>query len=112
MLLIATMAFLAFFGIAIISSNELFVADWFGLMGRPWGGTALEDQAVGGSVTWAIGEIPTLFLAILTVMSWAKSEERAARRYDRAAARDGDAELKAYNAMLAAEAQKERDRVR
>ncbi len=107
LLLIATMAFHAFFGVTIISSNELFVADWFGLMGRPWGGTALEDQAVGGSVTWAIGEIPTLFLAILTVMSWAKSEERAARRYDRAAARDGDAELKAYNAMLAAEAQKD-----
>src|SRR5690625_7941805 len=103
MLLIATMAFLAFFGIAIISSQSLFVADWFGLMGRPWGGTALEDQVVGGSITWAIGEIPTLFLAILTAMGWAKSEERAARRYDRGAARDDDAELKAYNAMRSEE---------
>src|SRR5690625_781120 len=112
MLLIATMAFHAFFGIAIISSQSLFVADWFGLMGRPWGGTALEDQVVGGSITWAIGEIPTLFLAILTVMGWAKSEERAARRYDRGAARDDDAELKAYNAMLAAQAQQEPTRAR
>lgn len=107
MLLIATMAFHAFFGVAIMSSKELFVADWFGLMGRPWGGTALEDQVVGGGITWAIGEIPTLFLAILTVMAWAKSEERAARRYDRTAARDGDAELRAYNEMLAAQSSRD-----
>lgn len=104
MLLIGTMAFHAFFGVAIMSSTDLFVADWFGLMGRPWGGTALEDQAVGGGITWAVGEIPTLFLAILTAIGWSQSDERAARRYDRAAARDGDAELKAYNEMLAAEA--------
>lgn len=107
MLLIATMAFHAFFGVAIMSSTSLFVADWFGLMGRPWGGTALEDQWVGGGITWAVGEIPTLFLAILTAMGWAKSEERAARRYDRTAARDGDAELHAYNEMLAAQAIKD-----
>src|SRR5690625_131689 len=104
MLLVGTMAFHAFFGVAIMSSSELFVAGWFGLMGRPWGGTALEDQVVGGGITWAIGELPTVFLAILTVTQWAKSDARAARRYDRAAARDGDAELKAYNEMLAAQA--------
>src|SRR5690625_6335707 len=91
MLLIATMAFHAFFGIAIISSQSLFVADWFGLMGRPWGGTALEDQVVGGSITWVYGEIPTLFLAIIIVMCWSNIVARAARSYDRGAAHDHDA---------------------
>jgi hypothetical protein len=41
-----------------------------------------------------------LVLVALT-RQWAKSEERQARRKDRAADRDGDAELVAYNAYLA-----------
>lgn len=108
LMLLATMAFHAFFGISIISNEELLVADWFGLMGRPWGDDALADQRVGGAITWAIGEIPTLFLAVIATVQWAQSEERAARRYDRSEARADDAELKAYNAMLAAQAEKDK----
>ena len=33
--------------------------------------------------------------------AWTRDDERAARRGDRAADRDGDAELAEYNAMLA-----------
>jgi putative copper resistance protein D len=33
-------------------------------------------------------------------MSWSRSDEREARRKDRKADRDGDAELREYNAML------------
>jgi hypothetical protein len=36
-----------------------------------------------------------------TIM-WARSDERDSKRYDRKADRDGDAELEAYNEMLAA----------
>jgi putative membrane protein len=39
--------------------------------------------------------------------SWAGSEERRGRALDRAADRDGDAELEAYNARLRAMAQRD-----
>jgi hypothetical protein len=38
---------------------------------------------------------------IALLMQWYTSEQRQARRTDRAADRDGDAELVAYNAYLA-----------
>ena len=99
-LLFATMAFHAFFGIALISSETLLVPDWFGLLGRTWGQSAIEDQQAGGSVAWGIGEIPTLLLAVLVATSWSRSDAREARRKDRKADRDGDAELREYNEML------------
>ncbi|WP_307793745.1 cytochrome c oxidase assembly protein [Actinotalea soli] len=104
LLLFATMAFHAFFGVALVSSETLLVPDWFGLLGRPWGPPALEDQQIGGAITWGIGELPMLFLAIAVAISWTRDDERTARRRDRAADRDGDAELEAYNEMLAARA--------
>ena len=100
LLLFATMAFHAFFGITLISGNELLVADWFGLMGRTWGVSALADQRVGGSIAWGIGELPTLALAIGVAAAWARDDERVARRRDRRVAQEGDVELDEYNAML------------
>ncbi len=101
LLLFATMAFHAFFGVALVSGESLLVADWFGLMGRPWGPSALADQQIGGSVAWGIGEIPTVVLAIVVAVQWTRDDERTARRRDRKVDRDGDAELDEYNAMLA-----------
>ena len=40
------------------------------------------------------------FLAAAMAWSWIRADAREARRYDRKAARDGDAELAAYNAHL------------
>ena len=101
LLLLATMAFHAFFGLAIMSDTGLMLADWFGAMGRTWGLPPLEDQAWGGGIAWSIGEIPTVALAVIVSVLWARSDDREARRRDRAADRDGEAELAAYNAMLA-----------
>ncbi len=55
-LLLGTMAFHAFFGLAIMSGTGLLLADWYGAMG--WGTDALADQQVGGGIAWSIGEIP------------------------------------------------------
>lgn len=101
LLLFATMAFHAFFGLALMSGTALLVPDWFGLMGRPWGASAIADQQEGGGIAWGIGEIPTLFLAIMVAIGWSKDDARKAKRRDRAADRDGDAELTEYNDMLA-----------
>lgn len=98
--LLATVAFHAFFGVALMSTENLLAPDYFGNMGRTWGG-ALEDQVVGAGAMWAIGEVPTLVLAIFVVLSWLKQDKKDTKRYDRQAERDNDAELEAYNAMFA-----------
>lgn len=100
LVLLATMAFHAFFGLALVTGEGLLLADWFGAMGRDWGPSALADQQLGGAITWSVGEIPTLFLAIALALSWSRSDDKEAKRLDRKADRDGDADLKAYNEML------------
>jgi putative copper resistance protein D len=70
-------------------------------MGRPWGPDAITDQRIGGGIAWSIGEIPTVVLAISVVILWARSDAVLARRLDRKADRDGDADLEEYNEMLA-----------
>lgn len=105
--LLATVAFHAFFGVAMMGSENLLAPDWFGNMGRTWGGTAMEDQVVGAGAMWAIGEVPTLVLAILVVVSWLRQDKKDTKRYDRQAERDGDAELEAYNQMFAQMKQQE-----
>ena len=102
--LFATMAFHAFFGLALISGSGLLLADWYGAMG--WGTDALADQQTGGGIAWSVGEIPTVALAVIVALMWSRSDGRAAKRYDRKADRDGDAELEEYNAMLAGRAAK------
>lgn len=99
--LFATMAVHAFFGVALVDGQTLLVADWFGNLGRPWGPPALEDQQRGGAIAWGISELPMLAIAVVLAVSWTRDDERAARRRDRQADRDGDAELAAYNEMLA-----------
>ncbi|MDJ1114182.1 cytochrome c oxidase assembly protein [Microbacterium dauci] len=99
--LIGVMAMHAFFGISIMMSSGLFVAEWFGSMGRTWGADPLADQYMGGGVAWSIGEIPTLILAIVVAVQWSRSDARQQKSADRHADRTGDAELEAYNARLA-----------
>jgi cytochrome c oxidase assembly factor CtaG/putative copper export protein len=102
--LLATMASHAFFGLAILSGTGLLLADWYGAMG--WGISALEDQQTGGGIAWSVGEIPTVTLAIIVAFLWSRSDDREGRRLDRKADRDGDADLEAYNAMLASRARR------
>ena len=107
LLLFATMAFHAFFGVALTTGEVLLVPEWFGLLGREWGPSAIVDQQRGGGVAWGIGELPTLALAIVVAIMWTRSDEREAKRQDRQADRDGDAELHEYNAMLAKMAERD-----
>jgi putative copper resistance protein D len=100
-ILLATMAIHAFFGLAIMSSTGLLLADWFGAMGWDAGVTALQDQNRAGGIAWSVGEIPTVVLAIVVAIQWSNSDTREQRRIDRQADRDGDADLEAYNARLA-----------
>ncbi|TVU62779.1 copper resistance protein CopD [Paenarthrobacter nitroguajacolicus] len=101
LLLLATMALHAFFGVTLMGSTALIQAEWFTELGRDWGATALEDQQMAGAITWGIGEVPTLLIAVGVAIMWSRSDAREMRRNDRAAARTNDADLAACNAMLA-----------
>ncbi len=97
--LFAGMPFHAFFGVAVMMSSSLIV-DSFETPPASWGTDVLADQQMGGGIAWAFGEVPTVIVLLVIFSQWMSSEERLARRKDRAADRDGDAELDAYNAYL------------
>ncbi|WP_104174825.1 cytochrome c oxidase assembly protein [Arthrobacter sp. Y81] len=101
LLLLATMGFHAFFGVAIMGGTGLLAADYFGNLGRAWGPSALLDQQMGGAVAWGIGEVPTLLVAIGVAVMWSRADARESKRTDRAADRNNDADLTAYNDMFA-----------
>ena len=102
LVLFATMAFHAFFAISLLQGTSLLAPDVLGALGRTWGRAPLADQQYGGGIAWGIGELPTLLLGMGVALAWVRSDDRETRRSDRAADRDGDAELHDYNARLAA----------
>ena len=100
--LFATIAFHAFFGVAMISGTTLLGGDFFPTIDIPWVDDRLADQRYGGGVAWAIGELPALALALHRRDAVVPQRQgRGSVRADRAADRDGDAELAAYNERLA-----------
>ena len=101
MLLIATLAFHAFFGLSLMSGEGLLLPDWFGAMGRTWGEDPLTDQQTGGAIAWGIGEMPAAVLTIIVSIQWFRSDSRDAKRLDRASDRSGNKDVDDYNAMLA-----------
>lgn len=109
-LLLATMAAHAFIGISIMSLTTVLQASWFGNMGRPWGPSALDDQQLGGMLMWGIGEFPTFLLAVIVAVLWAMEGAKENRRVDRQADRTDDAELRAYNEMMAELAERDERR--
>ena len=100
-LLLATLAFHAFFGLAIMSQTTVLAEDWWHALGFTDTDALLADQRVGGGIAWGAGEIPVVLVALAVVRQWVRSDERTAKRLDRKADRDGDADLAAYNARLA-----------
>lgn len=101
LLLLATMAFHAFFGVSLMMATSLLNGEYFGNMGRAWGDSALVDQQTAGGVAWGVGELPTLVIAMGVAYMWSKSDARETKRKDRAADRNKDADLNAYNDMFA-----------
>ncbi|MFD9717988.1 cytochrome c oxidase assembly protein [Streptomyces sp. NPDC059076] len=98
--LFAGMPFHAFFGIALMMASEPMIKAYENPPAS-LGIDALVDQNAAGGIAWAFSEIPSVLVLIALVFQWYRSEERQARRTDRAADRNGDKELEAYNAYLA-----------
>ncbi len=102
LLLILTMPFHAFFGLAVMSSNQVLAGGWFGTLGRTWGASLLADQRTGGGIAMALGEPIALFAAAAIFVQWYRADERDARTQERQAERDPDGDEHAvYNRYLA-----------
>lgn len=100
-LVLVALSLHAFFAIALMQSTTPVGRNWYSLVMPPWILNPLDDTYAGGGVAWALGEVPTLILMIIVAVQWSMSDTRLAKRLDRAADRDGDAERLAYNAHLA-----------
>ncbi|OBH97356.1 cytochrome c oxidase assembly protein [Mycobacterium sp. E2733] len=97
----------AFFGVVLMGTRRVLGADYYRSLGLTWHTDLLGDQRLGGGIAWAAGELPLVIVMLALLVQWARSDDRTARRLDRAADRDDDAELAAYNAMLAELARRE-----
>jgi cytochrome c oxidase assembly factor CtaG/putative copper export protein len=96
----ASVPFHAFFGVALMSFNSVIGGAFYRTLALPWVPDPLADQKLGGGLAWASGEAPLLLVVIALLVQWSRQDERLARRDDRRADNDGDADLTAYNAML------------
>ena len=101
----AAMSIHAFFSISVMSATTLLDNGFFALLERPWATDLLADQKLGGSIGWAMGEIPILLALLATFMQWQRADKNEANRIDRAADRAAamgeDDELAQYNRYLA-----------
>ena len=102
LILLMTLAFHAFFGIALMSGATLLAPTWWASLGLTDTAALLADQQRGGAIAWGAGDLPSLLLGVALLLGWIRSDRQTSKRLDRQADRDGDAELRAYNARLAA----------
>ena len=91
----------AFFGVVLMGMPKLLGEKFYRSLQLPWHTDLLGDQRLGGSIAWAAGEVPLVVVLMALLIQWQRNDRRIATRLDRAAERDHDAELVAYNAMLA-----------
>ena len=91
----------AFFGVVLMSTKSVLGESFYKSLQLYWHSDLLGDQRLGGGIAWAAGEIPLVVVMIALLVQWTRSDRRTAKRLDRAADRDDDADLAAYNAMLA-----------
>jgi cytochrome c oxidase assembly factor CtaG/putative copper export protein len=97
----ATLPLHAFFGVALMGMQTVLGESFYRSLQLVWHTDLLGDQRLGGGIAWAAGEVPLVVVMIALLIQWRRSDQRTAKRLDRAADRDDGADLAAYNAMLA-----------
>jgi cytochrome c oxidase assembly factor CtaG len=97
--LLVAVPFHAFFGVVVMQTGYP-LSSMFAASTRALGLDPIADQATGGGIAWGFGETPIVIVTLVVFVQWVHSDARAARRFDRQADRDGDADLAAYNARL------------
>lgn len=97
----------AFFGVVLMGTQSVIAESFYRSLQLPWHTDLLGDQKLGGGIAWSAGEVPLVVVMLALLIQWTRSDRRTAKRLDRAADRDDDAELTAYNNMLAVLAKQE-----
>jgi putative copper resistance protein D len=91
----------AFFGVVLMGTKSVLAGDFYRSLQLGWHADLLGDQRLGGGIAWSAGEVPLVLVLLALLIQWRRSDQRISTRMDRAADRDDDADLAAYNAMLA-----------
>jgi putative copper resistance protein D len=103
-IIFAAMSIHAFFSISVMSASTLIDGGYFAQLERPWATDLLADQKLGGSIGWAMGEIPILLALLAVFIQWSRADKKEANRidraFDRASAMGEDDELAQYNRYL------------
>jgi putative copper resistance protein D len=100
----------AFFGVVMMGMDQVLGESFYRSLHLSWHTDLVGDQHLGGGIAWAAGEIPLVLVMTALLIQWSRSDRRTAKRTDRAADRDDNADLAAYNAMLAEMARREGNR--
>ncbi|TLH66988.1 copper resistance protein CopD [Mycolicibacterium cosmeticum] len=100
----------AFFGVVLMGTQTVMAEGFYKSLQLGWHTDLLGDQRLGGGIAWSAGEVPLVLVMLALLIQWRRSDDRTAKRLDRAADRDEDADLAAYNAMLAKLAEQESGR--
>jgi len=112
-ILFAAMSIHAFFSIALMSTSTLIDKGYFSSLQTPWLTDLLADQKLGGSIGWAMGEIPILIALVATFINWLRDDTREANRIDRNTARQAAMgqpdDLANYNQYLQELAQRDKN---
>jgi len=75
------MPFGTFLGLAIFSATTVLYPH-YATLGRPWGPSPIEDQALAGGIMWVGGDAVFLIALVSAVAVWLRSEEAAGKRVD------------------------------
>ena len=100
LMLVASMALHSFFAVPLMMTDVVFAGEWYSQVQPPWIDSLVAETRTAGGIAWGIAEVPALMLMIALAVQWSRSSDREARRHDRQASRDGEAELAAYNERL------------
>ena len=113
-ILFAAMSIHAFFSIALMSATTVLDGGYYASIGNPMKLNLLEDQHIGGSIGWAMGEFPILIALTAVFIQWMREDRKETERIDRKAARAsamGESDdLAKYNQYLAELAREENKR--
>lgn len=94
--LLISLPFHAFFSVAIMSYDTVLGESYWTRLDRPYSTDLLADQNLGGSISWAMGELPLVIVMIALFVQWYRTDRRESRRFDR----QDDTALEDYNAYL------------
>jgi len=70
----------SFLGVSLMSAGQALYPHY--LAARSWGPSPLDDQNLGGTVMWVLGDMVFLVAMGLVVVAWARLEDRRTARLD------------------------------